>query len=517
METLFCWVVNESLSDSINIGKSVIDFTKSDELAEYTNVELIVDEETSVRAQAVGSLFGEPNTWGVFHSHSGDSVTVESSGFVLTSENGNTGWSLSVYSNSLVKYNELWDGRTVHVSMTVTGLSGSGWEVIAGVYSHKTNSGYDAERLTYKDIGSIPSGEFTFDFAVGDWYKSEYISAYIGLYIYLHSDNPASVRISNIKMYTDDDSATTLTANCTFATVDMAQRILRALSGFRYRPYEAKGARLDPSIEIGDNVIIDDYGYGLYSQDARFGAEFVADISAPNDEEIDHEFPYVPATERKFTREMRTLRAEIDIRSGEIEAKVEEMVPSEYGNQQTFGWKLQRDNFSVYSNGQTVLRVTQSGAEISGRVTATSGTIGGCVIENGRLNINNAKITTLDASVINVGVLNANQIPVLNSSKLGENSVTNYQLGTDSVRGYNIYGGAVSYGKTDSWLQGQVTQIGTNMSNIAAINKKFVTALSVVGLEVTGGGIIVKYRGENKTFTPRAKNDSAMKLVLGAT
>lgn len=44
-------------------------------------------------------------------------------------------------------------------------------------------------------------------------------------------------------------------------------------------------------------------------------------------------------------------------------------------------------------------------ADISGRITATSGEIGGCVIENGVLKIDSANITSIDASKITTGFM----------------------------------------------------------------------------------------------------------------
>lgn len=49
-------------------------------------------------------------------------------------------------------------------------------------------------------------------------------------------------------------------------------------------------------------------------------------------------------------------------------------------------------------------------ADISGKITATSGSIGGCVIENGVLQIGNANITSIDAGKITSGFLSIRNI-----------------------------------------------------------------------------------------------------------
>lgn len=50
--------------------------------------------------------------------------------------------------------------------------------------------------------------------------------------------------------------------------------------------------------------------------------------------------------------------------------------------------------------------LTASGADISGKITATSGTIGGCTIRNGTLQIDSANIGEISASKITTGTLN---------------------------------------------------------------------------------------------------------------
>ncbi len=49
-------------------------------------------------------------------------------------------------------------------------------------------------------------------------------------------------------------------------------------------------------------------------------------------------------------------------------------------------------------------------ADISGKITATSGVIGGCTIEDGLLKIANANITDIDASKITTGKMSVSNI-----------------------------------------------------------------------------------------------------------
>ena len=91
-------MVTGSLSTNIiDIGKSVRDFTQSDELSEYTNVEFQIDGETSVFAKAVGDLVPPLDEWKLWKKQS-DSVTVSADSVEFTT-NGGSGWGLAVFSN----------------------------------------------------------------------------------------------------------------------------------------------------------------------------------------------------------------------------------------------------------------------------------------------------------------------------------------------------------------------------------------------------------------------------------
>ena len=59
---------------------------------------------------------------------------------------------------------------------------------------------------------------------------------------------------------------------------------------------------------------------------------------------------------------------------------------------------------SVYCNYLTAINATLTDANVSGTITATAGTIGGCSISNGKLNISTANISgTITANGINLG------------------------------------------------------------------------------------------------------------------
>lgn len=170
-----------------------------------------------------------------------------------------------------------------------------------------------------------------------------------------------------------DDSGRVLEFDNPFGTQALANQMLQKLRGFQYQPYEAKGAILDPAAEIGDAVSVHNVYGGIYKRARTFGRLMKADIAAPHDEEIDHEYKYESPTERKFTRQISDVRASILIQAGLIEAKVSKTSPT---GQTSFSWAMNDTSHTWYANGNQVMKVSASGLEVNGKVTATSGFIG---------------------------------------------------------------------------------------------------------------------------------------------
>lgn len=101
-----------------------------------------------------------------------------------------------------------------------------------------------------------------------------------------------------------DDSGRTLEVDLPFATQEIVDNMLARIKGYVYRPYEATDALLDPAAELGDGVTIN----GTYSLVAAVTTNFnslgASDLSAPSDEEVDHEFPYKSPLERTLQRKV---------------------------------------------------------------------------------------------------------------------------------------------------------------------------------------------------------------------
>lgn len=180
------------------------------------------------------------------------------------------------------------------------------------------------------------------------------------------------------------NSGRVLTIENPWGTQAQADNILTQIKGFTYQPYDATEAFVDPSAEIGDGVSVNDVYSGIYSMSRSFSALMPADVSAPQSEEIDHEYPYESMADRSIERRFTAMESEFRIQSGEIAAKVSETGGA--GN--NVSWSLKSTGWAVYSNGKKVFEVTSSGASVSGKITASSGEIGGFRIGSSYINLN---------------------------------------------------------------------------------------------------------------------------------
>ena len=119
------------------------------------------------------------------------------------------------------------------------------------------------------------------------------------------------------------DTGRTLTALQPDGTNAMAAAILKKVSGYKHIGYEGSSALLDPAAELGDAVTVDGFYLPLIALDVTFDPMLAPDISAPDADEIDDEYPYKSPTQRQIERNMAKTRSLITKTSEAIMLKVE--------------------------------------------------------------------------------------------------------------------------------------------------------------------------------------------------
>lgn len=155
---------------------------------------------------------------------------------------------------------------------------------------------------------------------------------YLGRRLAKFSPGIASQPISKVELLNDtgdvvgvsgSDTGRTLTALQPDGTNAMAAAILAKVSGYKHVGYEGSKALLDPAVELGDAVTVDGLYVPLIALDMTFDPLLAPDISAPDADELDDEYPYKSPTQRQIERNMAKTRSLITKTNEEINLKVE--------------------------------------------------------------------------------------------------------------------------------------------------------------------------------------------------
>lgn len=232
-----------------------------------------------------------------------------------------------------------------------------------------------------------------------------------------------------------NDTGRTLEIDNPFGTQAMADNILQSLTGYQYQPSDVTGALLDPAAEMGDAVNARGTYFGIYTRERTFGRLMKSDVSAPHDEEINHEYQFESPERREFKRSIEDVKASLIIANDNIEAKVSQESPE---GQTSFSWKLLSDSHKWYANGQEVMSVSASGLKVTGEVQATTGKIGGFNISASAIWNN---ISSLDGSQSNGVYLGTDGIKLGQNFKVnrkGEATATKLTVDTLIINGSDV-------------------------------------------------------------------------------
>ena len=304
----------------------------------------------------------------------------------------------------------------------------------------------------------------------------------------------------------------TLECENSWGSQTIAGDILSVISGWSYQPYEATSVVINPAMELGDSISINGVYSGIYASTLKFASLFTADVKAPYDEEIDHEYAYEDPRERKYVRRTEEVRAEMSILSGQITAKVDKTHSG-----QTFGWTVIDSQWNVFNEDGPILTVNAGGAYIKGEIQADSGLIGGFDIGSDAIY---HTISTFGSTSFNTGVyLGTDGI------QLGKKFLVD-PYGNVSASALTVTGGSLSIGDDGQGnpmfqvtnagyvtakslaIQGGTISIGNNFQVDA--NGNLSAASGTFAGNVYAGNI------QHEATTPGAGTMSGQALTLGS-
>lgn len=362
---------------------------------------------------------------------------------------------------------------------------------------------------------------------------AEIATTYLGNSVKTLDASPEFQPVSQIILIVDENTTytagnttgRTLTAECPWGTQAMANAMLARLNGYIYRPYDATDALLNPAMELGDAVNVgDDIFGGIYKRGINFNGLLMAEVSAPQDEELDHEYPWASPEQRQIDRNYKVVNdlieanySELSVQASQISASVTQVSNnvtaldnSKLNAKQTsntMSWSLDANGFYINNakaanSSNFKFKVDSSGASVNGTIVATAGSIGGFTIKNGYLTTNTNRTShsgtqsgiLLNASGLSMGngskrtfyVSNTGALTATNATIEGNIKATSGTFGSISVSNGNTTGsyygslsgcgGSVSsglsygggygtLGNMDSTLQNMVLRVNTIEAN----------------------------------------------------
>lgn len=168
-----------------------------------------------------------------------------------------------------------------------------------------------------------------------------------------------------------NDSARVLEITNPYGTQALANSILQRLSGFQYTPFTADGALINPAAELGDGVSVGDVYSFVASAETTLSPIMSATISAVEDGELNHEYPYETRESKEIARKFNGISTTFNVKLGEISTTIEDM-------DRGFSSRITQLSNSITTevterknaDSQMSSRITQNANSITSEVTA---------------------------------------------------------------------------------------------------------------------------------------------------
>ncbi|MDO4381427.1 MAG: hypothetical protein Q4D20_11220, partial [Clostridia bacterium] len=323
-----------------------------------------------------------------------------------------------------------------------------------------------------------------------------------------------------------DDTGTELKiTGIPYASQTVCDDLYNALKNVVYAPFSASKTCFDPCTELGDWVIIgDEVRSVIYKQSITLGVDFRANIEAPGKDETEDEFPYLGEVDRLKSR-TEELKKYVEDSKDEINSKIEQTresilleVSGTYATGESVSASLEvlgkeisskvssndlkTEVSSQISQTASTIRLeaskivwtadkssmteegvlTASGANITGEITAESGTIGGFSIKK---------------EALQYGDMSDDENRFL---LYPSGSASTYCTGNKTTKGWTIVSGS-NFG---------VLKDGTMFATNATITGK------VTANEGKIGGLYIGSNGELARSMPEAKDATTEKWIPNA-
>ena len=290
------------------------------------------------------------------------------------------------------------------------------------------------------------------------------------------------------------DTGRTLTALHPDGTNAMAAAILAKVSGYKHIGYEGRKALLDPAVELGDAVMVDGFYVPLIAMDMTFDPMLAPDISAPDADELDDEYPYKSPTQRQIERNMAKTRSLITKTSEEIMLKVDG-IDGKYTEVKTTleGLTVTDASGTTKINGSSIKtdNLYVDAANITGTLTADQIQTGSIRVGDLKDGSNYATKTYVDnnaglsASEVNSAIETYIDGTSITAEKLRGRTVELLASSNQSIGSIELAYTTTGYGISINTTYGGIQLNSGGNIYLSAYNGAFITLSDVVSL---GGG-----------------------------
>ena len=198
-----------------------------------------------------------------------------------------------------------------------------------------------------------------------------------------------------------DDTGRTIEREIPWGSQEMADSLLRKLSGVVYKPFNAEKAMISPAFEIGDPVTVGGVYSRIIGADINYGISGLVDLYAPDLDVTEDEYPSEKTQQSSIERQLASTRSLISKTSEEIRLEV-------FGEDGYTGASvhslistaIKNIKLEVYSEeGSTTLTLTDKDATLS---TQTLNLTVNAVNISGKLKANQIDASELKVDAANV-------------------------------------------------------------------------------------------------------------------
>lgn len=284
---------------------------------------------------------------------------------------------------------------------------------------------------------------------------------YVGRRMSDFEKSPEFLPVSRVTIWYDDENAftagndtgRTIEIDCPWATQQMANDVLSKLQGFVYRPYTAQNALLSTSADLGDAVTAN----GLYSLVATLETDYgglnASNISAPEDEELDHEYPYESRQTRQSKRVVKLGQSYFGTKITRAEGLVIEKTD---GETVTGKVVLNSDELTFYAGSQKSLYFdpVKKVYRFEGELNVSNNFI---VDKDGNVTIK-GDLSIPSGSILFSSLSSSTQSQINSASSNASEALESAQNSADTISGWT-YGGT-------TMIDGSMIQTGTVRASI---------------------------------------------------